>query len=173
LSRAAVVRQPVCVEPGVGVTKRAAAGGGTAGAREAARRAVVDVVATIDEKHWPLVAVAIHTGLRRSEQFHLRWENVDFNTGIITIPRSKHGEARRLPMNDTVREILRTRPSRLKSPYVSPSETGETPIDGQNFMNRVFLKALEEAKIENLRWHDLRHTFASRLVMAAVDLRTV
>lgn len=64
-------------------------------------------------EHWPLVAVALHTGLRQSEQFHLQWENVDFTTGILTVPRSKHGGARCVPMNDTVRDILRSRPSHL------------------------------------------------------------
>ncbi len=127
----------------------------------------------IGEAEWPVVAVAINTGLRQAEQFHLQWEHVDFNVGILTIPRSKHGETRRVPMNDTVREILRSRPSRLKSAYVFPSATGETPIDTHNYMRRVFMPALEAAGIEGFRWHDLRHTFASRLVMKGVDLRTV
>jgi Phage integrase family len=56
---------------------------------------------------------------------------------------------------------------------VFPSETGETPLDAQNFVNRVFLPALRRAKIGDFHWHDLRHTLASRLVMAGVDLRTV
>jgi integrase len=129
--------------------------------------------AALDPSHWPLVAVAIHTGLRRSEQFHLRWEHVDFANGILTVPRSKHGGARRVPMNDTVRELLRALPSRLKSAYVFPSATGETPLDACNFVRRVFVRALAAARIDGFRWHDLRHTFASRLTMAGVDLRTV
>ncbi len=128
---------------------------------------------SIGETHWPLVAIAIHTGLRRSEQFHLRWEHVDFATGILTVPQTKHGGSRRVPMNDTVRGILRARPGRLKSPYVFPSATGETAVDACNFVRRVFVPALDAATIEGFRWHDLRHTFASRLVMAGVDLRTV
>jgi site-specific recombinase XerD len=76
-------------------------------------------------------------------------------------------------MNDTVRDILRALPSRLKSPCVFPSETGETPLDAKNFMSRVFVPAVRRAGLPNFRWHDLRHTFASRLVMAGVDLRTV
>ncbi len=127
----------------------------------------------IGEDEWPIIAVAMHTGLRRAEQFTLRWEHVDFTNGILTVPRSKHGETRRVPMNDTVREILRARKSRLKSAYVFPSETGETPIDACNYVRRVFMPAIEAAAIENFRWHDLRHTFASRLIMAGVDLRTV
>jgi Phage integrase family len=54
-----------------------------------------------------------------------------------------------------------------------PSDTGETPLDAQNFVNRVFLPALRRAHIDNFHWHDLRHAFASRLVMKGVDLRTV
>jgi len=127
----------------------------------------------VGEDEWPMVAVAIHTGLRQAEQFNLRWEHVDFTTGIITIPRSKHGEARRIPMNDTVRDLLRALPSRLKSALVFPSTTGETAVDARNYMNRVFVPALEKARIAGFRWHDLRHTFASRLVMKGVDLRTV
>ena len=101
---------------------------------------------------WVKVAVAINTGLRQAEQFKLGWEWVDFSTGIITVPRSKRGEARRIPMNDTVRELLRSLPSRLKSPWVFPSATGETPLDARNYINRVFEPALKRARIENFRW---------------------
>jgi integrase len=76
-------------------------------------------------------------------------------------------------LNDTVLEILRTLQSRLKSDYLFPSSTGATPLDSQNFMNRVFVKAVKDADLARFRWHDLRHTFASRLVMKGVDLRTV
>ena len=76
-------------------------------------------------------------------------------------------------MNDTVRELLRSLPSRLKSPWVFPSATGETPLEAGNYINRVFEPALKRAAIENFRWHDLRHTFASRLVMKGVDLPTL
>jgi site-specific recombinase XerD len=127
----------------------------------------------IGEAEWPKVAVAIHTGLRRGEQFHLRWADVNFQAGVLTVPRSKSGETRHVAMNDTVRDALAALPSRLKGAYVFPSATGESPLDAQNFCNRVFVPALKRAGIQGFTWHCLRHTFASRLVMAGVDLRTV
>ncbi len=132
--------------------------------------ALVDALA---DEHRPLVLVALHTGLRRENQFQLRWEHIDFATGWITVPRSKSGEAYRVRMNDTLRDALRALPSRMKGPWVFPSATGETPMDAQNFYNRVFVPALQTAKIEGVTWHTLRHTFASRLVMAGVDLTTI
>ncbi|NIO20521.1 MAG: tyrosine-type recombinase/integrase [Candidatus Aenigmarchaeota archaeon] len=125
------------------------------------------------DRYWPWVEVALHTGLRQSEQFQLRWENVNFQTRIITIPRSKDGGTRHIPINDQVMEILGTFPSRLRTQWVFPSSTGKTPMNARNFVQRVFYPALRKAEIKDFRWHDLRHTFASRLVMAGEDLRTV
>ena len=124
-------------------------------------------------EHWPKVLVAMHTGLRRGNLFRLRWTEVNFDTGVVTALHSKSGEHYHVPMNDEVRETLRTLPSRLRSPWVFPSENPATPMDSQNFVNRVFGPALKRAGITDFRWHDLRHTFASRLVMAGVDIRTV
>lgn len=122
---------------------------------------------------WPKVAVALHTGLRQANQFQLRWEDVNFDTGTLTARQSKSGEDYHVPMNDEVRRILRELPSRMRSPWVFPSTTDETALDAKNFIHRVFTPALEAAEIENFHWHDLRHTFASRLVMRGVDLTTV
>ncbi len=132
---------------------------------------------------WPLVELALHTGLRQAEQFTMRWENVDFTNGVITIPRSKHGEKRHIPMNPRVRALLRQQDSRLKSEWVYPGppaatkhglgagvETGYLTFSS---LRKAFERALQEAEIDDFHWHDLRHTFASRLVMQGTDLRTV
>ncbi len=127
----------------------------------------------VGEEHWPYAAFALHTGLRQAEQFNLRWENVDVVNRVLTVPRSKHGEARHVHLNDTALAILRDAPSQRISDWVFPSRTGATPMEAHNFVNRVFAPALEDAGIADFRWHDLCHTFASRLVMAGADLPTV
>ncbi len=127
----------------------------------------------LGEEHWPKLAVALHTGFRRSNVFRLRWEHVDFQNGTIRAHQPKGGRDYFVPMNDVLRAVLSALPSRLRSKYVFPSEADDTPLDAQNFFNRVFVKALDAAKIADFTWHDLRHTFASRLAMAGVDLRTI
>jgi integrase len=134
-----------------------------------------DLKSVFPSEHWPWVEVALHTGMRRNEQFGLRWEYVNLQTRFISIPMpmSKSGKTRHVPLNDRVVEILQGLPSRLKSPWVFTCSNGETPMDSRNFVQRIFLPAVRKAKIEDFRWHDLRHTFASRLVMAREDIRTV
>jgi integrase len=101
------------------------------------------------------------------------WSDVNFHSRTIAIRIPKSGEKEYVKMNDRVKEIFQHLPSRLKSEWVFPSETGNTPLNANNFINRVFEPARKEAKLRDFRWHDLRHTFGSRLIMAGVDLRTV
>jgi hypothetical protein len=76
-------------------------------------------------------------------------------------------------MSDDLVAVLRALPSRLKSPWVFPNTIGTGPEDGKHFVGRVFTPALRRAKIDNFRWKDLRHTFASRLRMAGVDIQDI
>ncbi len=119
----------------------------------------------------PEVLVGLHSGMRRSEQYlttecpegGLKWGNIDFRNGLLTIPRSKHGGIRHIPMNSVLRSALLDRRKHATSDYVFP---GEIP-------SRWFTRVCKEVEIRDFTWHSLRHTFASRLVMAGVDLRTV
>lgn len=132
--------------------------------------------AVFPPEHWPLVELAIHTGMRRGEMFNLRWIDINFQTSIITIPipLSKNKEVRHITMNDKVVEILRGLPGRMKGEWVLPKPwCADNPMSGRTFVRGVFNPAVRKAGIDNLHWHDLRHTFASRLVMKGVDLRTV
>jgi integrase len=120
-----------------------------------------------------LVSFAINTGLRQSEQFNLKWSNIDRENRVLTIPRTKSGKTRHVQLNDTVMEILESLDSWMISQYVFPSSKPSSPLDGQNFYHRVFIPSLKRAKIQGIVWHSLRHTFASRLVAKGVNLRTV
>jgi len=123
--------------------------------------------------HWPLVAFALNTGLRQAEQFNLRWDNVDVDQKVITIPRSKSGETRHVQLNDEALSILRGLSSWMTSPWVFPSQNPSTHLDSHHVYGRSYLPAVRRAGLVGVNWHTLRHTFASRLVMAGVDLRTV
>lgn len=125
---------------------------------------------------WPFVVFAIHTGLRQAEQFGLRWENIDLTSRVLTIPRSKSGETRHVPLNDTALAILRDLKARqvILSPWVFPSPVDHTkPRDACAFYRRVFVPAVEKAGLSGVVWHSLRHTFCSRLVQKGIPLTTV
>ena len=72
-------------------------------------------------------------------------------------------------MNQTLEQTLKRTARRIDSPFVFPGKTG----NGLTDIKKRFKKALKAAQIEDFRFHDLRHTFASHLVMAGVDLATV
>jgi integrase len=99
--------------------------------------------------------------MRKSEILNLTWDRVNFEQGIITLLDTKNKERRDVPMNETVRATLEA--MGRKGPLVFPS--GD--------MRTAFRTALKKAGIEDFRFHDLRHTFASNLVMAGEDLNTV
>jgi len=119
----------------------------------------------------PILISALHTGMRKGEILKLIWPDVDFKNRIITVQESKSGKKRMIPMDDTLYETLKVLPARFKRGYVflSPVKEGKPCYD----FKRQFGNAVKKAGIENIRFHDLRHTFASHLIMAGVDLMTV
>jgi integrase len=118
-----------------------------------------------------LVTAALHTGMRRGELRALRWEDVDFATSTVRIRRDKAGDGRWVTLNSAARNALLAvkREQKILSPYVFCSPRGQFM---HNF-ERVWRPALQAAGIPDFRFHDLRHTFASRLAMAGVDLYTI
>jgi integrase len=121
----------------------------------------------------PHFLLSIHTGMRMSEQYGLDWGQVDFERRQIHLPKTKNGDPRTMPLNSIAVAALKElhgRGKQMKAMPVFPSvRTGESLQGSRGW----FPSALEEAKIEGYTWHCNRHTFASRLVMAGVDLRTV
>ena len=124
-----------------------------------------------------IISVALHTGMRRGELLGLAWGDVDFEQGLITVRNTKNGDTRHIPMTERVRLTLerhRRYGKRIVDgkmcPYVFSAASGEPLKTFRNGLNA----AVERAGInKHIRPHDLRHTFASHLVMKGVDLRTV
>ena len=125
----------------------------------------------LPERLRPLVVVALHTGMRRGELRALQWEDVDFSTGTLRIHRDKAGDGRWVALNSAAREALLSvkREQKVIGSYVFCSPQGQFLHN----IERGWRPALQAAQIPDFRFHDLRHTFASRLAMASVDLYTV
>ncbi|WP_421534690.1 phage integrase [Pseudomonas marginalis] len=120
----------------------------------------------------PMVLVSLNTGMRRGELFDLKWSAVNFDTKTITVAgaTTKTSDTRHIPMNKETIGVLEAWKKQVsKSPYVFPGQGGGRFED----VKSAWLKLLERAPIDGFRWHDMRHDFASRLVMAGVPLNTV
>ncbi len=117
----------------------------------------------------PVVITAIHTGFRKSELLSLTWDDVDFARGAVTVKAgyAKNGESRSIPMNDVLKHTLEL--SKTFEGAVFRNRNGKP----YKSVNTAFKNAVRRAEIEDFTFHDLRHTFASRLVMGGVDLPTV
>ena len=128
----------------------------------------------METDNWKVVAFAVETGLRREEQFNLRWNCILFDAKTLTIPLPKGGKTRHVPLTENALDILRSLSSFLKSPYVFAGlKEPLRPMDSRAFLRRAFEPVLRKAGIQDASWHTLRHTTASRLAMAGVPIRTI
>jgi len=126
----------------------------------------------------PVIITAIGTGMRRGEILALKWADVDLVRGVITVTTSKSGKSRKVPMSGTVAAVLGAIPRRGEHVFHN-SETGTHVKD----VKTGFLAACARAKknpddekdpgITWLRFHDLRHTFASKALELGADIMTV
>jgi integrase len=121
----------------------------------------------------PILITALNTGMRKTEILTLTWDNVDLKRGSILVKITKNDEQGMIIINKTLRETLseHTRLTRrLDVPYLFFN-----PVSGKRLLDvkRSFNTACRRAKIKDFRFHDMRHTFASHLVMAGVDIMTV
>lgn len=125
----------------------------------------------VTDENQERLTVLLQTGLRRTEFLQLRWRDIDLKNAVITIPQSKNGETRHVPMTSEVRSILSKRPRSLDSGrLVFPNSVGHAD---EHWAQKAFPEAVEAAQIEDFRFHDTRHTFASRLAMEGVDVLTI
>ena len=124
----------------------------------------------------PMILISLHTGIRQNALFSLEWGdvNLDDRTLFLRAEADKTESARYIPMNNVACDVFRRWRKQAKATQprdlVFPSPNGGKKIDNCDSSWRNLLK---EANIENFRWHDMRHDFASQLVMRGVDLNTV
>ena len=120
----------------------------------------------------PLVLLSLNTGMRQGEVFNLDWQDVDLINNKLTVvgKTSKSGQTRYIDLNTKAVAVLTNwrRPEERQG-FVFPGQSG----DRLDNVKKSWAGVLAEAKIDGFRWHDLRHTFASRLVMKNVALNTV
>lgn len=120
----------------------------------------------------PMVLLAMNTGMRRGELFDLTWNDVSFSARVLTVSGAvaKSGSTRHIPLNKEALDILQEWYKQSdKRGLVFPSKNG-----GRfTHIKKSWSGLIEDAQIKKFRFHDLRHHFASKLVMAGVDLNTV
>lgn len=115
----------------------------------------------------PIVTVALHTGMRREEILSLKWTQVNLITGIIHLDKTKNHESRNIKMNVTVRSTLSQIEHGSEFVFCKPDGSRYSKLPGP------FEGVVKKAGIENFHFHDLRHTFASTLVMAGKDILVI
>ena len=120
-----------------------------------------------------LMLFAIHTGMRQGEILGLTWAGVDLFGRIVTVFKSKNGERRSIPLNQTALELLKHKygSRSVETELVFPSNA-QTRLNASNISRSLNL-ALEKAKMADFHFHDLRHTCATRMVQGGVDLYKV
>ncbi|TDF35523.1 DUF4102 domain-containing protein [Alteromonadaceae bacterium M269] len=120
----------------------------------------------------PVVLLAMNTGMRRGELLGLDWQNVDLTNKTLTVisENAKSGKTRHIPLNNEAYNTLKDwKADSDSNGYVFKGQDGKQLLE----IRKSWAGILNNAKIEDFRFHDLRHHFASKLVMASVDLNTV
>ncbi len=130
---------------------------------------IVKLLANSTKHLRPIVILALFTGMRKGEILGLKWHDVDIRRSVITLLDTKNGDKREVPMNDHVKTAIIQVRKNPQSPYIFCNEEGNPRQD----IRKSFSTALKNSGIKGFRFHDLRHTFASQLVMSGANLNTV
>lgn len=115
---------------------------------------------------YPVVVLALSTGMRHGEIINLTWKDIDLNGQRITLHETKNNERRVIPLVRLALEILKEMAQSKTSDLLFPGKDPKNPID----LRFAWETALEKSGIKDFRFHDLRHTFASYLAMGKATL---
>jgi len=124
----------------------------------------------------PLLTFLVHTGARLGEALRLEWRDVDLGRRRVSFLETKNGDTRGVPLNEDAFLALANLAHREGRVFLTPDGHpyhDTRPHGGGSPIKTAFATARRKAGIEGVRVHDLRHTYASWLVMAGVPLRTV
>jgi site-specific recombinase XerD len=169
--RLGILNRKVTVNPARSVTHRREDNNRVRFLTEEEEKKLRKVVETKWPFHVPELDLAINTGLRKGSQYGLTWDMVDFKSRMLNISRTKNEDAAHVPLNDAALAALKTafeRGTGRGRVFRSP-RTGEPLQNAKHW----FEDAVADAKLKNFRWHDLRHTFASRLRMKGAPLEDI
>lgn len=121
---------------------------------------------------YPVVVLALSTGMRRGEIMSLTWNDVDLNQGRITLFETKNGEIRVVPVGGHALELLKEHAAvkPIDTPLLFP---GKIKRGKPQDLRAPWLTALKKADIEDFRFHDLRHSAASYLAMNGASLAEI
>ncbi|KIU54452.1 integrase [Pseudomonas putida] len=120
----------------------------------------------------PMAIISLNTGLRRGELFNLTWADIDTRQKTLTVvgEGAKSDQTRHIPLNKEALQTIKDWKSQSKGlSLIFPSQTGG-PMDN---VKKSWDAVLKAAEVSSFRWHDLRHTFASKLAMKGVPLNTI
>lgn len=129
-------------------------------------RALLTPITGYSDHITPMTLLALNTGLRRGELVQLRWQDIDLTARRLTVRAgyAKSGRTRHVPLNSEVVSVLKSYRGQLSGAGRLFSVAG---------IGKAWERLMQAAGVEDFRFHDLRHTFASKLAMGGIDLNTI
>lgn len=120
-----------------------------------------------------IVIFGVNTGAREGEILDLTWTDVDLFRRVVIVRQGKTGRTKTIPLTSTAFNLVKKKAKvrHLHNNLVFPSQNGTRMSDTN--LGRAFRSTLKKVRIDNFHFHDLRHTFASRLAQAGVDLYVI